>query len=843
MKVNIKNLDPKGHYRIEQVLSVILLLVFVLVTVTSILSFIRLNNIILSVKKGVRPEQNLILAKEIFFYLSEAENSVKSYSLTKNNKDMVRFYELTDVTGNSMDELKGLSEGDDSFAPLIDSLELLVSSKFDILDQLLVLQDEYLVNQAMHEVMRNIRQQEKTQELPEKVLVADTLEEPPPVRKDNFFSRLFRKKDKEPKVVQDTTMIEKDQSGVTRFTVEEISREVKKVQQKALQDERARKEKELELLHQDRLVMNQIRAVMAKLELMEDDKLEAHILSAEKEAAKVKSIFKTYGLAALLSLILVAIVIFIYIKKNNQYRKVLRQAKANAEELARRKESFLANMSHEIKTPMNIISGYLNQVLQGKVDNTQRDLLEIVKKSTDHLLQLLNNLLDLSKIQSGKLEMLESEFNPREIIADMEQWFTPGAKEKQLELITYADSELPQKVSGDPVRLRQVLFNLVGNAIKFTEKGSVSIRMFPLKQEGSKITLMIEVADTGIGISMEDQKRIFEEFEQAISTPPRIPEGTGLGLSITRHLVDLLGGSLEVLSQPGEGSTFRVTIPYRLVKPNFYSPEMINHGKKDIQQGLRVLVVDDEAYNRKLVRMSLEKYGYNIIEAESGQQAIDIVSKEPIDIILMDLRMPGMKGSDAARLIRSMENREKKSIPIIAFSAGITHDEMEKCSKNGINDFIAKPFDEKYLLSIILRQVQGRQEYFPGEEQDEKDLANQTGKAGYDLSPLRVSAAGNNAFFREMVQMFVTNTASGLDLIAQHIHQGEWQPAADMAHKISAPCRHLRAEKLYSLLKAIQHELESEKTPVNVSSLIKQAKKEFGRIRDDIRSHPEFNVN
>lgn len=842
MKVNLKDLDPKGHYRIEQTLSVILLLVFVLVTVTSILSFIRLNNIILSVKNGGRPERNLILAKEIFFYISEAENSVKSYSLTKNNEDMVRFYKLTDITGNSMDELKGLSRGDPGFAPLIDSLDALVSRKFDILDQLLVIQDEYLVNQAMHEVMRNIRQQEKTREFPEEVSVADTIGEPPPVKKDNFFSRLFRKKDKEPKIVQDTAVMIDDQPAITRLTVEEISREVEKAQQKALQEERARKEEELELFRQDRLVMNQIREVMAKLELMEDKKLEANVLSAEKEAAKVKSIFKTYGLAALLSLILVAIVIFIYMKRNNQYRKVLREAKADAEELARRKESFLANMSHEIKTPMNIISGYLNQVLQGKMNNHQRESLEIVKKSTDHLLQLLNNLLDLSKIQSGKLEMLESEFNPREIITDMEQWFTPGAKEKQLELITYADSELPQQVSGDPVRLRQILFNLVGNAIKFTERGSVSIRMFPLKQEGSKIYIIIEVADTGIGISVEDQKRIFEEFEQAFSTPLRIPEGTGLGLSITSRLVDRLDGSLEVQSQPGEGSTFKVTIPFRLVEQSVYSTEKINLWEKKLLQGLRILVVDDEAYNRNLVRMSLEKYGCDILEAESGQQAVDIVSKEPIDIILMDLRMPGMNGSETARSIRRQKGRKKQSIPIIAFSAGITQDDLEKCSRNGINDFIAKPFEENHLLRTILRQIQGKQGYSPVEERDGTDIAGHAGSAGYDLTTLRVSAAGNEAFFREMLQMFVDNTATGLDLILQHIQKGEWQLAADMAHKISAPCRHLRAEKLYELLKAIQHELEEEKIPATANSLLKQAIKEYERIRDDIRSHPEYNI-
>lgn len=842
MKMNIKDLDPKGHYRIERALSVILLLVFVLVSVTGILSFIRLNNIILSVKTGVRPDRSLILAKEIFSYLSEAENSVKSYSLTQSNEDMVRFYQLTDVTGYSMDELKELSTGDTSLIPLIDSLDALVSMKFDVLDQLLVMQDEFLVNQAMHEVMRNIRQQENAGIVPEEVPAADTLEAAPPVKKDNFFTRLFRKKDKEPEIVPDTSVLVEAEPRVARLTVEEISREVEKAQLKALLNERARKEEELELFRQDRLVMDRIRTVMVKLEFQEDEKRKANVLSAEKDASKVKSIIKSYGLAALLLLFLVAIVIFIYIKRNNQYRKVLRAAKADAEELARRKESFLANMSHEIKTPMNIISGYLNQVLQGKMDDQQRGPLEIVKKSSDHLLQLLNNLLDLSKIQAGKLELLESEFNPREIIADMEQWFTPAANEKQLELLTYADSELPQQVSGDPVRLRQILFNLVGNAIKFTQQGSVSIRMFPLKQKGGKTGIVIEVTDTGIGISAEDQKRIFGEFEQAFSPPSRIPEGTGLGLSITRRLVDLLDGKLEVQSQPGEGSTFRVTIPCRLVKPSDYSPEGMNPLDKRILQNLRVLVVDDEAYNRNLVRMSLAKYGCDILEAEGGQQAVDTVSNEAVDIILMDLRMPGMTGPEAARAIHGLKRRGKGPIPIIALSAGITRDDLENYSGDGIDDFIAKPFDEKHLLRTILRQIQGKPGHHPEDGHDGKAFTSGSGSAGYDLTPLRISAAGNETFFREMVQMFVDNTASGLDLLAQHLQQKEWQLAADMAHKISAPCRHLRAEKLHGLLKAIQQELEGETNPAPAHVLLGQAMEEYGRIRDDIRSHPEFNI-
>jgi signal transduction histidine kinase len=222
----------------------------------------------------------------------------------------------------------------------------------------------------------------------------------------------------------------------------------------------------------------------------------------------------TYGLAALLLLLLVAISIFTCILRNTEYRKVLSEAKADAEDLARKKEGFLANMSHEIRTPMNIISGYLDLILKGKLAESQREKVEIVKKLSTHLIQLLNNLLDLSRVQAGKLELLDNEFNPREIIGDMEQWFAASAKDKGLKLETVVDPSMPQWLAGDPVRLRQILFNITSNAIKFTSSGRVSISMSPGQYKNGKIFTILEVSDSGTGISKEDQQRIFEQFEQ-----------------------------------------------------------------------------------------------------------------------------------------------------------------------------------------------------------------------------------------------------------------------------------------------------------------------------------------
>ncbi len=837
------------NYLSETLVSVSLFLVFLLVVITGILSYQKLNHIADTVKNGIRPDRKLILVKEIYNDLSEAENSVKSYSLTRNGDDMVRFYEITETTGDKVDELKNLVPAGRNRNAYFDELDSLVEKKFNILDRLLVIQDEFRVQQAMLQVMESIKKPEKPLDS-SKIEVAgadtsmpatdlstinpDTTKAGTPGEKENFFRRLFGRKNKKQEKTDTTKTVTAVPSPPAPaphaapplgpdYSLEVISKQVMGVRQEALSKEQGMRQEEWELLQQDKLVMDRIRKLLAVMEGQEAANLLVHTKEAENNAREVKMIIATFGLAATLLLLLTGLVIFLYIRRNNEIKTVLNKARDNAEELAKAKELFLANMSHEIRTPMNIISGFLNQILDGKLEPGQRERFLIVKKSSDHLLHLLNDLLDLSKLQADKLELVKTNFSPAELITDLGRFLQPAADDKGLRLLASADPGLPPIVFGDPVRLRQILLNLAGNAIKFTDKGQVSIRAFHGKEDEERIRIAFEVTDTGIGINKSDMERIFGEFEQGSGIPGKNSEGAGLGLSITRRLVNLLGGEIHVSSKPGEGSTFLAEIPFRKeIEILVPSAGEINSDKSSLK-GRNILVVDDEKYNRRLVRMILEKYGCLVIESESAEEAISVIGEQNIDVVLMDIRMPGMKGPEAASEIKKIALNKGKSIPVIIISAAVTKGDLDKFRQKGMDDFLLKPVEEDNLLGSIIK------------------LLPKTAKAGiddpapvYDLSPLRLNNTGNDSYFREMVNLFLRDTDEGLGQLSGQVKMKQWDKAADLAHKISSPCRHLKAMKLYDLLKQIESQVKSPVDPESAGELLLLARREFDRIRVDI---------
>ncbi len=849
--------EPGKHYALEIIMAIVLFLVFFLVVATGVLSYIRLDQIIQTVNNAVRPDQKLILVKEIYNDLSEAENSVKSYSLTRNEEEMDRFYNLIEVTGDRFEELKSMCSRSDPMYPSILTLDSIVIRKFMNLDRLLSIQDEFRVQQAMDQVMERIRKEKKT-ELPpvsDTVVVSDTEMVSDTVKKGSFFSRIFRRKqEKEQVQVQpDTILITTTQ--LPAATYDEINEQVSVVQQEALAREKMLRQEEWNLLQQDRLLAEQTRKVLAKMESIEKETLSNRTRDTEQKAGEVKKIIFAFGISASVLLLLAALVIFLYVRKNVLYQKALQRARDEAEDLSRTKERFYANMSHEIRTPMNVISGFVGQLMKSRLDADQRDQLVMVKKSSDHLLGVLNDLLDLSKLQAGKLELTRTPFSIREIIDDMRRWFEPTATEKHIELNAWVGPGVPQLVSGDPVRLRQILFNLTGNAFKFTEKGEVSLKAFPREITDDKVLIVFEVNDTGIGIKPEDLKKIFDEFEQGSGHHRQRSGGTGLGLAITRKLIELHGGSLRVESEPGKGSSFSISLPY--LKARGAAPEEKTEdtsGREDLE-GTSVLIVDDEEYNLKLMKVILERYGCRTIAARKGEEALQLIHEQNFDIILMDLHLPGMSGDQAALEIRKMMAARGVTIPIILISAAVTSDSRDAYREMGIDDCIPKPFEEDQLIRSIRRiisryPVQKAAEPAAGTAPEQQPspapkpaLAEPPMKEEmpvYDVASLRETSAGDQAFFREMVQLFISDTDQGLEEITECLAQQEWSKAAEIIHRISAPCRHLKAEKLYRLLKEAEALLKEPDKYWMSAEVILQAVEEFELIRADLESMDEL---
>ncbi|MFO7614047.1 MAG: ATP-binding protein, partial [Bacteroidales bacterium] len=761
----------------EWLVAASLINILILVIVTGIFFYSRLDGIIDTVKSGIRPDRKLILVKEIMNDLSEAENHVKSYSLTHEESYMVSFYEITSLTGEKIEALRELRPGDIFLAQYIDTLDLLVDEKFTILDQLLVIQDEFRVQRAMHQVMQKISAQEKSS--PEIIIPDTTAKKDETPKKENFFKRLFRSNKKRQETDSIAQAVQQPAPSDTLFSLAEIGRQVEQVKHSVLSREEKLRVMQLGLLQQNQVVMNKIRQVISILEEMESDALVANTNQAEREAGAVKQILIAFVLSASLLLIVASLAIYRYARKNNEYKTVLNKAREDAENLARAKELFLANMSHEIRTPMNIISGFLNQVLQDRLDPDQQEKLAIIKKSSDHLLRLLNDLLDLSKLQANKLELIETSFSPQTLIGEVHQSLKPLADIKKLTFLATADPGIPATIYGDETRIRQILLNLTGNAIKYTEKGEVSLKVSPLKTTGDKAWIAFEISDTGVGIRDEELKHIFEAFEQGSGRTGRNDEGAGLGLSITSKLVDLLGGTIRVQSQPGKGSTFMVEIPFHKTEGRSETAAETVSDDWSALKGAVILAVDDEEYNRRLLKIILEKHGCMVLESESAEKAITLVETRHIDLVLMDIRMPGMDGPEAASVIKKYGGRTGKNIPVIAVSAAITRDDLEIYRRKGMDDFIHKPLDEPALLKMIVRYLNPRPERV-------------------DLQYLKDACNGNEKFFREMISLFIQDTEAGLLQIRDRVSHHDRENVSALAHKISAPCRHLRADKLYS---------------------------------------------
>ncbi len=449
-----------------------------------------------------------------------------------------------------------------------------------------------------------------------------------------------------------------------------------------------------------------------------------------------------------------------------------------AEDAVKAKQQFLSNMSHEIRTPMNAIIGFTKVVLKTELSAKQKEYLTAIKMSGDALIVLINDILDLAKVDAGKMTFEQTPFKMSASISSMLHLFETKIQEKNLVLVKEYDNRIPDVLVGDPVRLHQIILNLVSNAVKFTTEGKITVSVRLLEEEEDKVIIEFAVTDTGIGISESKIENIFENFQQATSGTSRLYGGTGLGLAIVKQLVESQGGNVQVQSKINEGSTFSFILTFQKTKVKAEFETETAEADTEMKN-IKVLVVEDIALNQLLMKTLLDDFGFERDIAANGKIAIEKLQMKSYDIILMDLQMPEMNGFEATQYIRNTMNSK---IPIIALTADVTTVDLAKCRSVGMNDYIAKPVDEKVLYNKIVGLVKKPVSI----KYNDNVIGNLPDKKSrsVDLSYLIQRTKSNPALMMEMISCYLEQTPPLILSMKQSFHNKDWDSLHTTIHKM-----------------------------------------------------------
>jgi PAS domain S-box-containing protein len=482
------------------------------------------------------------------------------------------------------------------------------------------------------------------------------------------------------------------------------------------------------------------------------------------------------------------------ITSKKRLEQELAKAKTFAESAAKAKELFLANMSHEIRTPLNVIIGMIRQLTKENLTTDQHFYVKQSESSAKHLLTILNNILDIAKIESGDMELINEPFSPAALAYNVHSIMFSQAKEKNIDFKLNVSSEIIPVLKGDETRLRQVLINLIGNAIKFTERGSINLSLELIEEQELYQKIRFEVHDTGIGMSDEFVARIFDKFSQEHNTSNRKYEGTGLGMAISFDLIKLMGGSLEVISKKRLGTSC-------LFELNFPKAESLIINTQNVKEGIfagkKALLVEDNEMNRFIAIQSLKFLGFEITEASNGLIATQILKKQNFDLIFMDIQMPIMDGVEATMIIR---NEMFIKTPIIALTANAFKHDIDLYLSKGMNDFVTKPYDEQDFFRKIEHVLLLNQMF---KDSSENDINQETVKL-YDISKLENMVNGDSDFLNTMIEIFIQMINESIPKFEEAFSQDNFDSIRKLAHKIKPSVDQMGVESIMNNIKTVE---------------------------------------
>lgn len=777
-------------------------LAILLISATGYLSYRSLSSIVASIQVKSAPDLRILAIREISNDIDKAENSVRLYTHTRKRQDIEPYYATIAGFDDEINRIRDASIGDTMLLTQIDTISSLIEENILIWNRMLALHHTDSLDRFIRKLSAKVAVG----------MLSDKNNERSILRR--IFGKRPDAKLAQEEIIRDLDKIEKQDS-------------IQNLQLQATESMLAQTGSE---------IRERFNFMISRMEGEVIRSISRKAVAADKLAMNTYRWLAMFTLLGTLLVILVLIVVVKYSRKTRDYQLALIRSKEETEELARTKELFMANMSHEIRTPVNAIYGFTEQLLYRSFDDKSRELLDIIKSSSDHLVKLVNDILDFSKLQNASIELEKSHFQIKKVCEEIQLLFEKRAMESHTHLAYSIGKSTPLVLLGDSYRLKQILINLVGNAVKFTADGEIHFSVDCVMRSADNLDLILKVADTGIGISDDMQERVFDDFTQAETDTTRKYGGTGLGLSIVKKLVELHQGSITLKSQPQKGTTITCVLPYivgkwdqlPVITQKLFIPETV--------KSLKLLVVDDEEYNRMLFRTILNRWNVQYDEAPDGMKALEKLRSSKYNLVFMDVRMPGPDGLKTTASIRNELGINSSDLPVIGISATHSADDLQKFRQCGMNTFLPKPFTEKMLLDVILSVSDS----FAGKLSATEitvSAADQNGTPKVDLRNLYHLADQDTAFVKQMLDQFMISTREGLEIIQQAVEAGNADEVLETAHKIASPCKHLGANGLYSSLKALEEEAGNHKNMVILAQLSGNSLKEFSDIEKVLQDH------
>ncbi|MEJ8803759.1 ATP-binding protein [Pontibacter sp. H249] len=802
-----------------------------MVVVAVYLTYASFTQLLSSVDELSKPNIKLNSLQHTLATISAAESSIRAYTLTTKEHHFKSYLSHLDTIENQLDSLRTLLQDNKTEVAQIDSIAVLLKAKQVNMHRYVALKKEQQRLNPSDQALRRIAsaaepkptsttiRQHTTTTISDRLLKVPEYSEPQQEEeqeKKGFLNKLFSRKDKEKQQPTAPPQVIKPELSVTREVRVDTSKVAPPVAQlakvrsilKNVKRESDKKEallqaEELTLLQQDKNIMDQIRAMMYEMEQYEQAQSQLNSEKARTEAKKTSTILLLVGILGLGGGVAFILLILRDITRSNNYKRSLIRAQKASVQLARAKEAFVANMSHEMRTPLNVILGFTEQLQHTNLQKQQQGHIQAINSAGQHLLHIVNDVLDLSKIEAGKLNINPVPFGLKQLTAELEQAFSLKAAAKGIRLSCQVSDNIPDALQGDVIRIKQVLFNLIDNAIKFTHEGLVLVDVVLKGQRRNRITISITVSDTGIGIPKDRLQHVFGEFNQADDSILRKYGGTGLGLSISKKLVEMQGGTLTVNSEAGKGTSFTMVLPLLLAQQsiNAPAPAALTTGSFT---GYTALVIDDDTYSRTLAELILNRWGMQVHLANDGHEALDLVKEHTYDVVLTDLQLPGVSGKTVSRAIR----KYNKQVPILALSANILSNDPDFFKGAAIVGHLLKPFTEQELHQLLATVLPVQ----PAVAPEVQSIASVTQEKQPDdklfsLEEIRLFTGPDNQMLAMVLKVLLADQEQNLVQLKSYALTADWDKAANVAHKMITGFRQLKADTVVPYLAELEQVL------------------------------------